>query len=236
MKRRALVTGANRGIGLEMSRQLITRDWNVIASYRGPISPDLSRFASEHADECWLVQLDVSRPCSVTEAIKTCAERFTSVELLVNNAGVFPARPSDSRVALDDTRPEDGEIAFATNALGTLIVSQALLPLLRRANNPVIVGICSGYASIAANAGFPYHYAASKAAQAQYLRSMAYDLRDDGISVLIFDPGWVPTDMGGPNATQDVSESVATLVNLIEKAPHLPPGSFLDFKGDSVST
>ena len=119
-----------------------------------------------------------------------------------------------------------------TNAVGPLLVAQAFLALLRRGAKPRVVSLSSGYGSVSANTGgFPYYYAASKAALNMLMRSFAADTAGAGITTVLLDPGWVRTDMGGPHAPVSARDSVAAMLAVIDALDARHNGTFLDRHG-----
>lgn len=218
---RFVVTGANRGIGLEMVRQLLARGDAVEATARVPeAATALMELASD--------RLRIHR-CDVQSDESVRALRIAEVDVLINNAGVMqPFSASgleemDLRAALE---------TLDVNALGAIRVTRALLPQLRRGKGRKIVHISSDMGSIGENErGGAYAYRMSKAALNMAARSMALDLRADGIVCVAMHPGWVQTDMGGPRAPTTVEESVTGMLTVIDGLSLAQSGTFLDYRG-----
>jgi NAD(P)-dependent dehydrogenase (short-subunit alcohol dehydrogenase family) len=119
-----------------------------------------------------------------------------------------------------------------TNAVGPLLVAQQFLGLLRKGTNACIVSLSSGYGSVSANSGgFPYFYAASKAALNMFMRSLAGDAAGAGVTTVLLDPGWVDTEMGGPHAPLTAPDSVASMLRVIDALGPLDNGRFLNRHG-----
>jgi NAD(P)-dependent dehydrogenase (short-subunit alcohol dehydrogenase family) len=153
------------------------------------------------------------------------------VELLINNAGVR-SRPD----GLEGLDLDDVARTFQVNALGMLRVTSALLPLLRRARGAKIANISSGLSSLHDNtSGGAYGYRMSKAALNMASRSLATDLRDEGLVAVAISPGWVQTDMGGSDAPTPVAESAAGLIRVIDGLTLQDSGSFFDYRGERLS-
>ena len=193
---RILITGANRGIGAELTREFRSRGSEVLATARGSGGE---------------IALDVSDPASITDL----AERMADVELdtLVCNAGLYPDKGHD----LADGFPSDmWAEAFAVNVTGVFLTVQAFLPLLRRAHLGRVAIISSQMGSSTRAPGGSYIYRSSKAAAVNLGRNLAVDLKPEGIAVGIYHPGWVRTDMGGQTAEISVEESARGLVDRIE--------------------
>jgi NAD(P)-dependent dehydrogenase (short-subunit alcohol dehydrogenase family) len=222
---RAVVTGSNRGIGLELARQLIARGDEVDAGARNPATADELRAtgARVHA-------LDVGDPASVAAFARALGD--AAIDLVINNAG-FSGGPSQSlRQMAGDLALPDMLRTFDINAVGALRVTVALLPHVRRGGGKKLVHITSGMGSIADNgSGGYYAYRMSKAALNMMSKSLAVDLRGEGIISFVINPGWVQTDMGGEHAPTPVDESVRSMLARIDAATLAQSGEFLDYKG-----
>ena len=220
---RCLVTGANRGIGLELVRQLLARGDAVHAAVRDPEQAD--QLAALAGAALHIHRLDQLEPDSV-QAL-AAALGGASLDLLVNNAGVY----GGSRQHLPDIDFEDAVRTYRVNALGPLRVTLALLPNLKAARGKVI-HVTSGMGSIADNkSGAFYAYRMSKAALNMMSRSLAVDLRGAGVASAVINPGWVRTDMGGPAAPTQVADSVRGMLREIDAFTIDDTGVFLDWKG-----
>lgn len=221
---RAVVTGANRGIGLELVRQLLARGDQVDAAVREPDrAADLGALGD--GDRLRVHRLDQLEPDSV--GALAAALGGAPVDLLVNNAGVY----GGTRQHLPDVDFEDAVRTYRVNAIGPLRVTLALLANLKAARGKVI-HVTSGMGSITDNkSGAFYAYRMSKAALNMMSRSLAVDLRGAGVSSAVINPGWVKTDMGGPGAPTPVEESVRGMLREIDAFGIEDSGAFLDWKG-----
>jgi NAD(P)-dependent dehydrogenase (short-subunit alcohol dehydrogenase family) len=223
---RAVVTGANRGIGLELARQLIARGYEVDGGARDPDQAGELRStgARVHA-------LDVSDGDSV--AAFAAALGDAAVDLVINNAGVNGG-PAQSLPRLAESLALDNVLqTFNTNAAGALRVCVALLPHVRRGRGKKLVHITSGMGSIGDNgSGGSYAYRMSKVALNMMSKSLAVDLRGEGIVSVVINPGWVQTDMGGARATISVEESVKHILARIDETTLEQSGEFLNWKGN----
>ena len=225
-----LVTGANRGIGLEFVQKLLGRGEEVLATARRPEQAErLGALAEEHRERLTLLPLDVGQEASVA----ALEEQLEGVELdmLINNAGVYPRSPGIG--SLDYQAIEH---AFRINTLGPLRVVEAALGSLRRGQRRIIVNVTSKMGSIADNtSGGSYGYRMSKAALNMATRSMAQDLGGEGFTVLVVHPGWVQTEMGGPNAQISTARSVEGMLRVIDRASgESLSGRFYEWNGDEV--
>ena len=218
-----LITGANRGIGLEMARQMSQRGDRVVATARDPeAATDLG------ALNVRLERLDVTS----TDQVRRLAAELEpdSLDVLVNNAGIGvrggPLGELDFEKMLR---------FFDTNAVGAMRVAEALLPHLRRGSTRKIFNMTSLMGSIGDNSsGGSYAYRASKAGLNMLNRSLAIDLAEDGFTCAVLHPGWVQTDMGGSAAPTPVHESVGGLIRLIDELGQQDSGGFFDFAGQQL--
>ena len=226
---RIVITGANRGIGLELVRQYLAQGHSVHAGVRTPErSGELAALVEPSGGRLQLHACDVASDTSVRAFAATVTE---PVELLINNAGVR-SRPD----GLEGLDLDDVARTFQVNALGMLRVTSALLPLLRRARGAKIANISSGLSSLHDNtSGGAYGYRMSKAALNMASRSLAQDLREDGIVTVAISPGWVQTDMGGSDAPTPVTESVSGLIGVIERLTLEESGGFFNFRGERIA-
>jgi NAD(P)-dependent dehydrogenase (short-subunit alcohol dehydrogenase family) len=226
--RTALVTGANKGIGLEVARGLVRAGVRVLLGCR-----DLARGTEAAAGLGPLaspVPLDVTDPGSVAAAAKSIGDGSGRLDILVNNAGVLVGwgRPGDLSVA-------DVRQSFETNVFGVVAVTNAMLPLLRRGRDARIVNVSSSMGSMtrvaAPGGGIPMMaYSASKAALNGLTVAYAADLREAGIAVNAADPGYCATDLNNHTGTRTAAEGAAVVVRLAL----LPgPGTTAGFHDDA---
>jgi NAD(P)-dependent dehydrogenase (short-subunit alcohol dehydrogenase family) len=226
----AVVTGSSRGIGLEFVRQLLARGDRVFAGARRPeASPELMALAKSHHDRLTVLPLDVTSAPHRANLAATLGGQ--SVDLLINNAGVYG--PTPDRLGGTD---EDGWLeTFRTNVIAPRQIVETLLPHLRSGARPCIALLSSKMGSMGDNgSGGAYIYRSSKAALNAVGVSMARDLADQGILTLILHPGWVLTDMGGPDAEIGVKESVAAMLKTLDGATHTDNGRFIDVDGSTI--
>jgi len=223
---RWVVTGTNRGIGLELVRQLLARGDEVVAGVRRLDRAAPVQALGERAEgRLRVLACDVADDASVRAFAAEIGD--APVDVLVNSAGVMGEMESLERMDL-------GEVirTFDVDALGPIRVTRALLPNLQRAKQPRVVSITSGMGSISDNtSGGAYGYRMAKAALNMANRSMSVDLRERGIVCVVINPGWVQTDMGGAGAPMPVEESVRRMLAIFDGLGLADTGRFLDVKG-----
>jgi NAD(P)-dependent dehydrogenase (short-subunit alcohol dehydrogenase family) len=226
---RFIVTGANRGIGLELARQLTARGDTVLAGVRDPASAEeLRSLASSRGSLIQIHACDIASDESARAFAAALGDE--PVDVLINNAGIFGERQPLEELDLDDmTR------TYNVNALGPIRVTRAVLPLLRKGKTRKIVHITSGMGSVTDNtSGGSYGYRMSKAALNMASKSMSVDLSPEGILCVVMNPGWVQTDMGGSSAPTPVTESASRMIGMIDKMTLEDTGKFFDFKGGTI--
>lgn len=206
-----LVTGASRGIGLALTRRLLERGDTVVATARHPEDSDLARLEAPEG-RLHRVALDVADGDSVRAAAEETARKVDRIDVLVNNAGIGGGRAPVGAIA-----PEDVLKVYDVNAVGPLRVVQAFKPLTDRGEGKKLVFVTSKMGSIADNrSGGAYAYRMSKAALNMLAKGLSIDLRPEGYLTLAIHPGWVKTDMGGPNALHGLDESVKGILRLVD--------------------
>jgi NAD(P)-dependent dehydrogenase (short-subunit alcohol dehydrogenase family) len=243
MARTALVTGANRGIGLEFVRQLLARGDHVVAACRHPgKAAALNALTGEHPGHLHVLPLDIADAKSRASLVHDLALVLGDdgrIDLLLNNAGVLHSGERFGHVeqaVLDDS--------LRINAIGPFLLAQILAPLLRdvagaaggaKRSGTVIANISSQLGSIANTNRFGTpSYAISKAAQNMASALLALALAERGIVVLALHPGWVQTEMGGAQAQIAPTDAVTGLLRVIDGATQAQSGNFLDWRGDSL--
>lgn len=219
-----LVTGANRGVGLEVARQLAARGGRVILLARNREAGTYAAEALRQAGgDVGFVQLDVSSEYSIQSAARHLSAKLDHIDALINNAAIIEkedqAVQTVSAAVLNRT--------FATNALGPLLLTQAVLPLLSKSHSPRVINVSSSGGSLSEMEHWAPAYCISKAALNAITKQLASALAANGVAVNSVCPGWVRTDMGGPDATQSVEESVETIIWLALEAPPSLTGQFL---------
>lgn len=219
-----LITGANRGLGLEFAREFQARGYRVIGTARDPAAAEELKALGVRVE-----QLDVAD----TGSARALAGRLggVAIDILINNAGVFGVNAS----SIEELEVDKLHEAFAVNSLGPLRVTQALLKNLRQGRDKKIINISTTMASISGNTGGAYAYRASKAALNMIGKSLAGDLGGEGFIVVMIHPGWVRTDMGGPTAPLSPEESIGAILKLIDGLKAADNGRFMDYQGQTLA-
>lgn len=217
-----IVTGANRGIGFEVCRQLADRGAAVVLTARNPDAGQ--KAANTLKAQNLRVEFHPLDPTKEESIASLCAfleQTYGRLDVLVNNAGIFSKDDGNAQdVKLDSVRA-----TFETNTLAPLRLSQALIPLLKRSHNARIVNISSGMGQLSDMGSGYAAYRISKTALNAVTRVLAAELRGE-VAVNSMCPGWVKTDMGGKDATRDVSQGAAGALWLALDAPQEFTGHF----------
>jgi len=223
-----LITGANRGLGLEFARQYLADGWQVFAWCRDPASAgELKRLAKGSSGKLTVVSMDVTDAASIHKAATQLDE--VAIDLVSNSAGIIGV-----------SGQREGNVDYASwahvldvNTMGPLRVLEAFIDHIARSKRKLVVTITSGMGSIGDNtSGGSIAYRSSKAAVNMVMRSAAIDLAPRRISCVVVNPGWVKTDMGGPSATLTPQESVTALRRLIETLGLNNSGKFYHYDGN----
>ena len=220
-----LITGSNRGIGLELVRQYAAAGWRVLASCRNPDAASELRELASGRQTVSLHALDVSDGESVERLARDLDGQ--PIDVLVNNAGVIGPRNQSF-----GTNDYDGWIdAFRINTLGAMRMCEAFVENVARSEKKLIIAVTSGMGSIGDSGGGSYAYRSSKAALNMVIHNVALDLRARGIIACVINPGWVQTDMGGPGAGISVEESVSKMRDIFDRLTPEDTGKFLNYRG-----
>ena len=226
-----LITGANRGIGLELARQYALDGWRVFACCRHPEKSDaLNKLAAQHPELIKVHALNVADHAQIERLGHALAGE--AVDVLINNAGIYPKSDTGG---FGRTDYKEWVTAFNINAMAPLKMVETLIKQIVRGKQKIIVTITSQMGSVADNSsGGNYLYRSSKAAANMVVKSLAVDLKDKGITAVAFNPGWVKTDMGGPNAMITVEQSVTGMRQVISSLGLANSGEFLGYDGQSI--
>lgn len=224
-----MITGANRGIGLEFSRQYAADGWHVFACTRHPEKSDaLNTLAAGYPEQITVYALDVGDPAQIERLARSLAN--SPIDLLLNNAGIYTSCHKDNKIDY-----EAWNHAFLVNTMAPLKMAQTFASQIARGSQKTIVTISSKMGSIADNSGGgSYIYRSSKAAVNMVVKSLAIDLKPAGITVVVLHPGWVKTDMGGPNALISAAQSVSGMRRVISQLTLADSGKFIAYDGQTV--
>jgi NAD(P)-dependent dehydrogenase (short-subunit alcohol dehydrogenase family) len=220
----ALVTGANRGLGLETSRQLLARGMTVVMAGRDHAALERARNSLEHdgRGRAIAIALDVTDSDSIAAAHRFLKTRIGPVDVIVNNAAVLLFENDDVlSIPLDGYRE-----TFGTNVFGVVSVCREFVPEMARRRYGRVVNVSSGAGQLATMSTYAPAYSMSKAALNAFTRILASTYRDAGVLVNAVDPGWVRTDMGGPSAPRSLQEGADTIVWLATLPDDGPTGGF----------
>jgi NAD(P)-dependent dehydrogenase (short-subunit alcohol dehydrogenase family) len=229
--RTALITGTNRGIGLEFVRQYAKDSWRVFAACRNPaIAEALNHLAAHYPDQITVHPLDVANHQQIEQLSQALSNQ--TIDLLINNAGVYPPEHGD---AFGKTDYAVWAYAFAINTMAPLKMAEAFNQQISQSQLRTIITITSKMGSIADNrGGGSYIYRSSKAAVNIVMKSMSIDLDSSRITAVLLHPGWVRTDMGGPNALITAEQSVTGMRRVISNLKFADSGKFYAFDGQIV--
>src|SRR5205809_247560 len=223
----ALVTGANKGIGFEVVRDLARKGFHVFLGARnekaGEAAAEKLRAegVKEEYGEITVLKIDISKPESIRRAAEEFSQKSDRLDALLNNAGILL---DDDNTILTIT-PEIFETTLRTNTLGALLVSQAFVAFLEKSDAPRIVNVSSGGGQLTDGAdGWAPAYCISKTALNGFTVQLAAALPKFAVNSVC--PGWVRTEMGGPNATRSVAEGASGVVWLAADAPQRETGKF----------
>jgi NAD(P)-dependent dehydrogenase (short-subunit alcohol dehydrogenase family) len=231
MSSNTLVTGANRGIGLEFVRQYAEAGWHVYACCRKPEDADeLHRLASKYKGLVTVHALDVGNFDQIHQLAKQLSG--ITVDLLINNAGIYGHDYGANSSAIDE---QAWIQSFRVNSIAPLKMVEAFTQNITCSKLKKIANLTSKMGSVDDNtSGGYYLYRSSKAALNMVTKSLSLDLAPLGISVALLHPGWVQTDMGGPNALISVEQSVAGMRKVLEKLAPATSGKFYAYDGKEI--
>lgn len=226
IKYTVLITGTNRGLGLEFVKQFAIEGYQVIACTRKINKKDELHQLQEKFKTISICKLDIANFSSIDQFAKLFKK---PIDILINNAGVYP----DSSV--DHVDYKSWLDAFKINTLAAFKMTKAFLPHLKKGQLKKIASLTSKMGSIDDNSGGgEYIYRSSKTALNMVMKSLSIDLKPYDLSVITLHPGWVRTDMGGPNGLIDVDESVAGMKRQIDKLTIRTTGQFIAYDGKKI--
>ncbi len=230
----ALITGANKGLGLETGRQLGKLGYTVLLGSRDALKGEVgARQLRDDGVDARVVKLDVNKQADIEAAVAMIESEYGKLDVLVNNAGVMIEK-GWTKNTTSETTMENLRATFETNLFAVFAVTKAMLPLLKKSDAGRVVNVSSilGSVSMQATKGSPtyntklFAYNASKAALNVLTISLAHELRGTKIKVNSAHPGWVKTDLGGSAAPMNVVDGAKTEVELATIGEDGPTGGF----------
>ncbi|CAH1189956.1 NAD(P)-dependent dehydrogenase, short-chain alcohol dehydrogenase family [Candidatus Nitrotoga sp. BS] len=226
-----LITGANRGIGLEFSRQYAAEGWRVLACSRNPgKSSELNKLAVQYPELIQILALDVSDHVQIESLGQELSDE--SIDLLINNAGIYPKSDANG---FGHTDYAEWMQIFRINTMTPLKMAETFATQLARSKQKAFVAITSKMGSIGDNyGGGNYLYRSSKTAVNMVVKSLAIDLQSAGITSVVIHPGWVKTEMGGPNALISTEQSVSGMLKVIGNLTMADSGKFFSYDGQEI--
>lgn len=224
-----LVIGANRGIGLEFVKQYLAKGDQVIATCRDlATAEDLTRLQNENSN-LQILTLDVASDESLAAFPEQLGE--TAVDVFINNAGVYGPRDS----VFGNVDETNWLPVLRINSIAPMLLTQRIIKNLKLGQEKKLLYVTSKMGSIDDNkGGGSYVYRSSKAALNAVVKSIAVDLSSEGFSTAVLHPGWVQTDMGGPNALIDTQTSVSGMIGVIDGLSRDQSGSFFNYDGSII--
>ena len=225
---RILITGANRGLGLELVRLYAARGDQVFAGSRSrERDTELTDLSARYPGQIDILSLEVTDTASLDQCVQQVRDEVDALEMLINNAAI-----NDEGETLRTFDAQKAAQQWTVNAVGQVLVAQRFLDLLKAGKDPKIINITSEAGSISTMNHFRgYYYFGSKAAMNMFSRSMAWDPDTAGIITIAVHPGWVRTDMGGPDAHLSVTESAEGILNVIADLTPEDNGKFYTWEG-----
>ena len=223
MAHTVLITGANRGIGLELARQYVAAGWQVIGTARRPdMAEELLSLGVQ------VMQLDVTDHASVARLASDLSDQ--PIDILINNAGIL-----ERMTAIDEIDFDVVNRTLAVNTVGPMRVTRALMPNLRRGDLKKLVNVTSRLGSIESNtSGGFYGYRESKAALNMFTKTIATELGSEGFICIAIHPGWVQTDLGGANAPVTVQESASGIRDVVSALTPDDTGTYWTHLGEPL--
>ena len=226
---RVLITGANRGLGLELVQQLAGRGDRVFAGCRSPDKTlTIEALVEKFPRQVTILPLDVTNQLSIEKSIELVEAEVDAMDILINNAGIHMGDEPLSKVKADVLLK-----TIQINAVGALLIARKFAGLLKKGQCPKLINISSRGGSISLMDQFRgYGYSGSKAAMNMFTRCLSLDPETAGITFIALHPGWVRTDMGGPDAHLTTAESAKGVLQVIEALTPGDNGKFFAWEGN----
>ncbi len=226
-----IITGANRGIGLEFVKQYNAAGWRIFAGCRSPERAlELNQLAAASEGRISVQPLDVTKPAHIANLAAVLGD--TPVDILINSAGTYGQDDAN----FGNTDEQQWLETLRINTIAPMKIAEALVDNVAKSQRKIIANLSSKMGSIEDNgSGGSYVYRSSKAALNMVMKSMAIDLAPRGITVISFHPGWVLTDMGGPNAEIGTQESVSGMKQVLDGLSFEDSGKFFEYDGSEIA-
>jgi NAD(P)-dependent dehydrogenase (short-subunit alcohol dehydrogenase family) len=228
-----LITGANRGIGFELTRQYLINGCIVIATCRDKSrNVELISLNDEYSGKLFIESMDITCPEQIERLANKLSEQNVVIDLIVNNAGYLDRKNQGIKFI----NYADAEMSFKVNSLGPLFLIHCLLPLLNKSRLSKIVIVSSVMGSLSKEQAVSwYGYRMSKAAANMLVVNLSKELEGDDVAVVAVHPGWVQTDMGGISAKENVNDSAFGIMKVVSHLTISHSGTFYDFSGDVLA-
>ncbi|MDE0063986.1 MAG: SDR family oxidoreductase [Gammaproteobacteria bacterium] len=220
---RVLITGASRGIGAELARQYAAAGDDVIACVR---DPDAASGIDDIRDSVSVQTMDTGSPDSIAAAAGAIGNG--AIDVVINNAGAV----GGMRQSVDDLDVEEWHRSLDVNTIGPLLIARAFKANLAASGNGKLMNVTSQLAASTWPMGGMYIYSSTKAGLCKVAQALAIDWRDEPITVALMHPGWVKTDMGGPNAAITPEESASGIRDVIAGLTRADSGKFYKWNGE----
>jgi NAD(P)-dependent dehydrogenase (short-subunit alcohol dehydrogenase family) len=238
--RRILITGSNRGIGLDLVERYLQQDDTLIfATCRNPADATaLNALGEQYPQRLTVLKLDVTDQASIDEARRLVGAQVDGLDMLVNNAGILPGGVAAMEASSAKFGSLDAQAmmeVFQANTVAPVMVAQAFADLLRKGVSARLINVSSDAGSMTIrNTGLNYSYQASKAALNMMTRCLSGDFRADDVIVISVHPGWIQTEMGGPHARWTLAETIPGMMQVIDGLTMADTGEFFNWDGARV--
>ena len=230
------ITGTNKGLGLEFTKQYLNEGWNVIATCRSPTTAtDLLSLSKKHPNSLTILSMDLTNEASIEQISEEIKER--PIDIFISNAGTATGYTSGANLNdFGNVQSEPWVNIFRTNCVAPLLLAQVVHPNILLGSDKKLIFITSKPASITENTGGAlYRNRSSRTALNQVIKSLSIDLYEEGIAVASVSPGWVKTDSGGDGALIDAETSVSGIKKVIEELDMSQTALYCDYKGEAIS-
>lgn len=228
-----LITGANRGLGYELTSEGCARGHHVLAGVRSPESDkgQINKLQERYPDQITIVPLNTSEEHSVMNAASQVSLQETHIDVIINSAAILVGR--DQKI--EGLSFDDMKSSFQTNLYGPMMVVKHFLPLLNKGSQQSIINISSEAGSFSNAYGGDYSYALTKSALNMFSAQLHKQLTPQGFQVFALHPGWIRTDMGGDKAPGDAAASASGIIDIIERKTQVDAGvTFIDHRGQPM--